>query len=59
MLQNQVSEIEKQNLQNQQEIEELKQYVRRLCLRFEVIPTEKNETSDKVLGSWKFAKNQA
>ena len=36
-------------MQNQQEIEELEQYGRRLCLRFEGIPTEKNKTSDKVL----------
>ena len=49
MLQNQILEIKKQNLQNQQEIEELEQYGRRLCLRFEGIPTEKNKTSDKVL----------
>ena len=49
MLQHQILEIKKQNLQNQQEIEELEQYGRRLCLRFEGIPTEKNETSDKVL----------
>ena len=39
----------KKILRNQQEIEELGQYGRRLCLRFEGIPTEKNETSDKVL----------
>ena len=49
MLQHQILEIKKQNLQNQQEIEELEQYGRRLCLRFEGIPTEKNETSDKAL----------
>ena len=49
MLQHQILEIKKQNLQNQQEIEELEQYDRRLCLRFEGIPTEKNETSGKDL----------
>ena len=49
MLQNQILEIKKQNLLNQQEIEELEQYGRRLGLRFEGIPTKKNETSDKVL----------
>ena len=49
MLQHQILEIKKQNLQNQQEIEELEQYGRKLCLKFEGIPTEKNETSDKVL----------
>ena len=32
-----------------QEIEELEQYGRRLCLRFEGVPTEMNETGDKVL----------
>ena len=47
MLQSQILEIKKQNLQNQQEIEELEQYESRLCPRFE--GTEKNETSDKVL----------
>ena len=36
-------------MQNQQEIEELEQYGRRLYLRFEEISTEKNETSDKIL----------
>ena len=49
MIQHQILEIKKQNLQNQQEIEELEQYDRRLCLKFEGILTEKNETSDKVL----------
>ena len=45
MLQNQVLEIKKQNLQYQQEIEELEQYGRILCLiRFEGIPAEKNVT---------------
>ena len=34
---------------NQQGIEELEQYNRRLSLRSEGIPTEKNETRDKVL----------
>ena len=49
MLQHQILEIKKQNLQNQQEIEELKQYGRRLCLRSEGVPTEKNENSNKDL----------
>ena len=49
MLQHQILEIKKQNLQNQQEIEELEQYGRRLCVRFEGVPTEKNENSNKVL----------
>ena len=49
MLQHQILEIKKQNLQNQQEIEELKQYGRRLCLRCEGVPTEKNENSNKDL----------
>ena len=47
MLQNKILEIKKQNLQNHQEIEELEQYGRRLCLRFEVIPAKKNETVTK------------
>ena len=49
LLQHQILEIKKQNLQNQQEIEELEQYNWGLRLRFEGIPTERNETSDKVL----------
>ena len=49
MHQNLMLEIKKQNLQNQQETEDLEQHGRRLCLRLEGIPTEKNETSDKVL----------
>ena len=49
MLQNLMLEIKKQNLENQQETEDLEQHGRRLCLRLEGIPTEKNETSDKVL----------
>ena len=45
MLQNQILDIKKQNLQYQQEIEELEQYARILCLiRFEGIPAEKNIT---------------
>ena len=51
MLRNQVLDIKKQNLQNQQEIKELEQYRRRLRLRFEGIPTAKNETNDKVFFS--------
>ena len=49
MLQKHILEIKKQNLTNQSEIEELEQYGRRQCLRFEGVPTEQNETSDKVL----------
>ena len=48
LLQHQILEIKKQNLQNQQEIEVLELYGRRLCVNFEGILTEKNETSDKV-----------
>ena len=46
MLRNQILDIKKQNLQNQPEIKELEQYRRRLHLRFEGIPTAKNETND-------------
>ena len=57
MPQNQILKIWKQRLQNQQEIEKLEQYGRRLFLRFKGTPTERNETSDKVLekmmGIWK------
>ena len=51
MLQNQILEIKKQNLQNQQEIEKLEQYGGRLCLRFEGIPIEENEASESL---WEF-----
>ena len=49
MLQKHIIEIKKQNLTNQSEIEEVEQYGGRQCLRFEGVPTEQNETSDKVL----------
>ena len=49
MLESQILETKKENLQNQHEIEDLEQYGRRLCLSFQGIPTEKNETIDKVL----------
>ena len=49
MLQKYILEIKKQNLTNQSEIEELEQYRRRQCLKFEGVPTEQNETSDKLL----------
>ena len=49
MLQKYILEIKKQNLTNRSEIEELEQYGRRQCLRFEGALTEQNETSDKVL----------
>ena len=48
ILQHQIFEIKKQNLQNQQEIEVLELYGGRLCVSFEGILTEKNKTSDKV-----------
>ena len=49
MLQKHILEIKKQNLANQSEIEELEQYGRRQCFRFEGASIEINETSDKVL----------
>ena len=49
MLQKHIPEIKKQNLTNQSQIEELEQYDRKQWLRFEGVPTEQYETSDKVL----------
>ena len=43
--------LQKQNLTNQSRIEELEKYGRGQCLRFEGVPTEKNETSHKVLSN--------
>ena len=45
MLQMHFLEIMKQNLANQSEVEELEQYGRRQCLRFEGVPTEQNENN--------------
>ena len=49
MLQKHILDIKKQNLTKKSEIEELDQYGRKQCLRFEGVPTEQNETSNKVL----------
>ena len=49
MLQNQINELVIANKRNQKDNEELEQYGRRLCLRFEGVETEENETSEKVL----------
>ena len=51
MLQQQVSELRKLNLDNQASNEELAQYGRRLCLRIDDIPLENNEISESVLDS--------
>ena len=53
MLQQQVSELRKLNLDNQASNEELAQYGRRLCLRIDDIPLENNEISEYVLDSAK------
>ena len=49
MLQEQVKYLMQQNQTNQENMEELEQYGRRLCLRIDGIPTEKNEKSEDVL----------
>ena len=49
MLQKHILELKKQDVANQSEIEEIEQYGRRQCLKFEGVPIEKNKTSDKVL----------
>lgn len=40
MLQNCILEMKKQNLKDQSEMEELEQYGRRQCLKFEGVPTK-------------------
>lgn len=49
MLQKQIEEIRKQSEKNQESIEELEQYGRRLCLRIDGVPAETDETSEDVL----------
>ena len=53
MLQQQVSELWKVNLDNQSNSEELEQYGRRLCLCIDGIPLKNNEKSDDDLDSVK------
>ena len=53
MLQQQVSELWKVNLDNQSNNEELEQYGRRLCLCIDGTPLENNEKSEDVLDSVK------
>ena len=53
MLQQQVSELLKLNLENQGNNEELGQYRRRLCLRIDGIRLKSNETSENISDSVK------
>ena len=53
MLQKQVSELHKLNIENQTNNEDLEQYGRRLCLRIDEVPIVENETSADVLASVK------
>ena len=53
MLQQQVSELLKLNLENQGNNEELGRYRRRLCLRIDVIRLKSNETSENISDSVK------
>ena len=53
ILQLQVSELHKLNLDNQANNEELEQYVRCICLYIDTIPLKNNETSEDVLDSVK------
>ena len=53
MLQQQVPELRKLDLDNQANNEELEQYGRHLCLRIDGVPLETNETSQDVLDSVK------
>ena len=49
MLQEQIKNLFTQNQRNQEDVEELEQYGRRLCLRIDGVPTEEKETSEDVL----------
>ena len=53
MLQQQVSELWKVNLDNQSNNEELEQYGRRLCFYIDGIPLKNHEKSEDVLDSVK------
>ena len=50
MLQERIKNIVTQNQKNQEDVEELEQYDRRLCLRIDAVPTtEVKETTEGVL----------
>ena len=49
MLQEQMKKLFTQNQRNQEDVEELKQYRRRLCLWIDGAPTEEKETREDVL----------
>ena len=49
MLQEQIKNLLLQNQRNQEDVEELEQYGRRLCLRIDGVPSEEKETSEDVL----------
>ena len=46
ILQEQIKDLFMQNQKNQEDVEELEQYDRRLCLRRDEVPTEEKETSE-------------
>ena len=47
--QEQIKNLFTQNQRNQEDVEELEQYGRRLCLWIDGVPTEEKETSEDVL----------
>ena len=49
MLKKQVAKLQGLNINNQSRIEELQHYGRRLCLRIDILPTVKYESSNDVL----------
>ena len=49
MIQEQIKNLFMQNQRNQEEVEEVEQYGRRLCLRINGVPTEEGETNKDVL----------
>ena len=49
MLQKQIKNLFTQNQRNQEDVEELEQHGRRLCLSIDGVPTKEKETSDDIL----------
>ena len=49
MLQKQIKNLFTQNQRNQEDVEELEQHGRRLCLSIDGAPTKEKETSEDIL----------
>ena len=59
LLRTHVDVLKKACKQNAADVEELEQYGRRLCLRVDGIPTERNELAEKVLDKMSDVLNKA